>query len=139
MNQLALKPETRINLLLSPVAAGQPLAADAVFDRIDLNQMLTNGNPYCVLVRVRGDSMDGEIADGDMVLIDRSRQPQPNDIVLAFVNGGYSVKRYKLNDRRGSSGLYLVPSNGKHEPRRLEPTDDFELVGVVTHVIHSTL
>lgn len=124
--------------LLAHVSAGEPLEIGGEFERLDLNYMLTRGNPYCMLIRVRGESMAEEIHDGDWVMIDRSREAQPGNIVLARINSGFTLKRHKLNDGRGRRGLYLVPANKIYETREIDEDDDFELVGVVTHIIHQT-
>lgn len=123
--------------LLAHVTAGEPIEIGSEFEHIDLNHMLTRGNPYCMLLRVRGDSMSEEIHDGDWVMIDRSREARPGDIVLAEINGGFTIKRKKWNDRNGRPGLYLVPANDLYETRRVSEDDGFQVFGVVTHIIHS--
>lgn len=124
--------------LLGHVTAGEPIEIGDEFERIDLNYMLTHGNPYCMLIRVKGDSMSTEIYDGDWVMIDRSIEPKPGDIVLAHLDGGYTIKRYKLNSRAGRQGLYLVPANHLVKEREITEEDSLEVVGVVTHLIRST-
>lgn len=125
--------------LIGQVSAGEPIEIGSEFEQIDLNYLLTHGNPYCMLIKVRGDSMSEEIHDGDWVMIDRSREAKPGDIVLAQIDGGFTLKRQKLNDRRGRSGLYLVPANQIYKTRQVTEDDGFELVGVVTHIIRSTV
>lgn len=139
MKLLSLKPETQYptDALVAHISAGEPLEVGSEFEQVDLNYLLARGNPYAMLIRVRGESMSAEIRDGDWVMIDRSREPQPNDIVLAHINGGYTIKRHKLNDARGKNGLYLVPANEVYQPRKITEDDAFEIIGVVTSVIHS--
>ncbi len=139
MKFLALNTETQfpIDALFACVSAGEPIEIGSEFEQVDLNHLLTRGNPYAMLIRIRGESMSNEIHDGDWVMIDRSREPKPNDIVLANINGGYTVKRHKLNDARGRNGLYLVPANDVFQPRKITEEDSFEILGVVTSVIHS--
>ena len=127
--------EFAVEVILTHVNAGDPVEIADEFERVDLNFELTGGNPYAVLVPVRGDSMTGEIQDGDRVLVDRTRIPKPGDIVLAFIEGGYTIKRYKPVGHRGRSGLFLVPSNPDHTPRRVTEGDNFDIVGVVTDLI----
>ena len=139
MKLLSLKPETQYptDALVAHVSAGEPIEVGSEFEQVDLNHLLARGNPYAMLIRVRGESMSAEIRDGDWVMIDRNREPQPNDIVLANINGGYTIKRHKLNDARGKNGLYLVPANEVYQPRKVTEDDAFEIIGVVTSVIHS--
>lgn len=124
--------------LIARVSAGEPIEIGDEMERIDLNWMLTKGNPNCLLIQVQGDSMADEIADGDWVMLDRERRPQPNDIVLAYLDG-YTLKRYKLNDSRGKNGLYLVPANDLYDTRKVNKDDGFEIYGVVTHIIKRTV
>lgn len=126
-----------IEALIARVAAGEPIEIGDEIERVDLNHLLARGNPYAMLIRVRGDSMSSEIKDGDWVMIDRSRVPQPNDIVLANINGGYTIKRHKPGGHRGRNGLFLVPANEVHAPRKVTEDDTFDIIGVVTSVIHS--
>lgn len=125
--------------MLGHVSAGTPIEIGGEFERIDLNYMLTHGNPECMLIRVRGDSMSSEIMDGDWVMIDRGRAAQPGDIVLAELGGGYTLKRYKLNSRdKARKGLYLVPANHLVAEHEVQPDDTLAIIGVVTHIIHPT-
>ena len=125
--------------LLARVSAGEPIEIGDEFEQIDLNFMLTRGNPYALLLRVQGESMSAEIRDGDWVMLDRSRSPQPNDIILARLAGGYTLKRHKPHGHRGRNGLYLVPANEVFQPRRVTEDDSFEIIGVVTHIIHQAV
>ena len=44
-----------------------------------------------------------------------------------------------MNDDRGRNGLFLVPANDVYQPRRVTEDDQFEIIGVVTHIIHETV
>lgn len=123
------------DVLISRVAAGVPAEVSGELEQVDLNYLLTKGNPYAMLVRVQGESMSSEISDGDWVMIDRNRQPEPNNIVLAHIAGGFTIKRWKTTDGRGKGGLYLVPANEVYKPRHITEHDAFEILGVVTHII----
>jgi len=128
-----------ISALLAKVSAGEPLEMSEEVTPIDLNYMLSRGSTASLLIRVEGDSMeDVPIASGDWVMLDCGREPCPNDIVVAKLNGRYTIKRHKLNDARGNSGLYLVPANGSFPIREITESDDYRILGVVTYVIHAT-
>jgi len=102
--------------LIAHVSAGAPIEIGDEIEQIDLNWMLTRGNPYAMLICVRGESMSEEIRDGDKVIIDRSRDPQPNDIVLAKLSDGYTLKRYKFNNGH-RNGLPTIFINRVTSPR----------------------
>lgn len=130
--------------LIGRVSAGEPIEIGSEFEQIDLNHLLTRGDPYCMLIRIRGISMFGigddvKIKDGDWLMLNRRLEPQPTNIVFARINEGFTVKRFKLNDRAGRNGLYLVPANQLYETRKIDEDDDFEIIGVVTHIIQQTV
>lgn len=126
--------------VIEHISAGEPLEIESVLERVDLNELLSRGSDASLLLRVNGDSMeDVPIFSGDFVMLDRLRQPQANDIVVARLNGGYTIKRFKLNDDYGRRGLFLVPCNSAYESRKLTKSDDCEILGVVTFIIHPTM
>lgn len=127
-----------IAALLTSVSAGEPLEVSSEVTKINVTQLLAGRSTSVLLVRVNGESMAEDIRDGDWILIDRSIQPQPNDIVLAQLGDLFTVKRHKLNDCRGRSGLYLVPANDLYDTREIQPEDDFAIVGVVTWILKPT-
>jgi DNA polymerase V len=71
------------------------------------------------------------IGDDDVLVVDRSLEPRNNSIVIALVDGGFTVKR--ILKRNGS--LSLMPENPMFPPIRVTDSMDFEVWGVVTHVI----
>ena len=134
-----LLPDSKLLMrsVIGRVSAGQPVELVGEEELIDLNYMVSKGSASTRLILVEGNSMCPEIQDGDFVVIACDRQPQTNDIVIARVDGGLTVKRFKLNlgHRRG---LYLVPANNDYKPREVISADNLEVLGVVTHVIHKT-
>jgi DNA polymerase V len=122
-------------LAVAVVSAGFPSPADDYLEgSLDLNQYLIKHPAATFFVRVAGDSMiDAGIHDGDLLLVDRSLEPAAGRVVIAVINGELLVKRVSL--RR--DGLYLLPENNDYCPIRVEREMDFELWGVVTHVIHA--
>ena len=79
--------------------------------------------------RVSGESMQGAgLDDGDLLVIDRSLEPQDNKIAVCFIDGEFTVKRLKVEE----DCVYLMPENSKYEP--IKVTEDNELIiwGVVT-------
>lgn len=126
--------------LLARISAGESLEIESVIERVDLNELLTRGSDATLLLRVNGDSMeDVPIFSGDYVILDRLRQPEASDIIVARLNGGYIIKRHKLNDERGRKGLFLVPANQAHKSKKITQKDDNEILGVVTFIIHPAI
>lgn len=122
-------------LFLVPVSAGFPSPADDYLEgKLDLNQHLIKHEAATFFVKVKGDSMiEAGIHTGDLLIVDRALEPTDNSVVIAVINGELTVKR--MCKREGK--LSLVPDNGNYEPLHITEYTDFEIWGVVTHVIHA--
>jgi DNA polymerase V len=116
------------------IPAGFPSpAADHTQKRIDLNEHLIRNKEATYLFRVKGDSMTGAgIYEGDTLLVDRSIDPKHNNIVIAQLNGEFTVKRLY---RRGGV-VKLIADNPIYPVRLIKEEDDFLVWGVVTNNIH---
>lgn len=116
------------------VPAGFPSpAADHTQQRIDLNDHLIHNKEATFLFRVRGDSMTGAgIYEGDILVVDRSLEPEHNNIVLAVLNTEFTVKRLY---RRGGV-VKLVAENSIYPVRVIKPEEDLTIWGVVTFNLH---
>lgn len=80
-------------------------------------------------IKVRGDSMDGTLADGDWVLVDRSnRDPKQEGVFLLLVSGERRIKRVQ---RLAGGALYLISDNELYQPEMIKPQDmhDVEILG----------
>lgn len=117
-------------LFASGVRAGFPSPADDyVEDRIDLNRYLVEDGPATFMVRVEGESMIGAgIFDGDLLVVDKGRTPAHGDIVVAALDGEFTVKRL---DRRGGR-VVLLPENPAFSPIIPSYEQEFMIWGVVT-------
>lgn len=123
-------------LMAAPVKAGFPNPAeDARGTALDLNELVVR-HPVCTYyLRVEGDSMVGAgIVAGDIVVVDKSLQPKNGDIVVAAVDGDFTLKHLK---RQGNKA-WLVAANSAYRPIALHEAADAQLWGVVTFVIHKT-
>jgi DNA polymerase V len=122
-------------LFLVPVSAGFPSPADDYLDgKLDLNRHLIKHEAATFFVRVTGDSMTGSgIHPGDLLIVDRALEPTENSVVIAVVDGELTVKR--LCTQGGKP--VLMPDNGNYAPLPITACTDFEVWGVVTHVIHA--
>ena len=126
--------QRKLPLFISKVRAGFPSPADDYLDkRLDLNEYLIKHPAATFFVRVKGESMiKAGIHSGDILIVDRSIDPKDKKIVVAVVNGEFTVKRVcKRQDK-----LYLCSENDDYEPIEINEDMDFEIWGVVLHVIH---
>ena len=117
------------------VAAGFPSPADDYVDvGIDLNDQLIRHPTSTFFLRVSGDSMTGAgIHDGDLLVVDRSLDPRPGRVVVAVLDGGFTLKRLMRHQGR----LRLEAANPSYPPLDLQSCDDAQIWGVAIHVIHS--
>ena len=125
----------KLPIFLSPVRAGFPSPADDFLDRkLDLNEYLIKHPSSTFFVKVKGESMiNAGIHSGDILIVDRSLEAKDKKIVVAILNGEFTVKRIrKLKDK-----LYLVSENDDYPSIEVKDGADFEVWGVVAHVIHS--
>jgi DNA polymerase V len=118
------------------VKAGFPSpAADYVEERIDLNDIYIKHPMATFIVECTGDSMIGAfIPPKAKLIVDRSLTAKNGDIVLAYVNGEFTVKFLKKNDIK----CLLVPANRKYQDIKMEEGMDMEVWGVVTAIITET-
>ena len=127
----------KIPLMSSTVTAGFPSPADDHLDLpIDLNEYLVKHPAATFYVRVQGDSMDDAgIHQGDLLIVDRAEPYTMGSIVLAVLDGEFTVK--KLMEKNDS--LYLLSSNTAYQPIKIETETDFKVWGVVTYIVHGPL
>ena len=113
--------------LLGTVQAGFPSPAEEeLIDTLSLDEFLIKNPQASYLVKVTGDSMiDAGIMPDDLVIVDRGRQPRHGDIVIAEVDGAWTMKYY---EKRGSKVL-LRAANKKYLP--IEPKAELVIGGVV--------
>jgi len=116
------------------VPAGFPSPAEDYLEKtLDLNEHLVQRPEATFFVRVSGDSMVGAgIHHNDLLVVDRSQTPRPGNVVIACVDGEFTVKRL----RKTETGLELAPENSDYQPIAITPDTDFEVWGVVRHVVH---
>ncbi len=122
-------------LFLSKIRAGFPSPADDFLDKkLDLNEFLIKHPSSTFFVKVKGDSMiKAGINSGDILVVDRSLEPKDKKIVVAVVNGEFTVKRIQKKSQK----LFLISENDAYVPIEIKEGTDFEVWGVVIHVIHS--
>lgn len=118
----------------SGIKAGFPSPAqDYISESIDLNKDLIDHPAATFYGRVTGDSMAEEgITEGDILVIDRSLEPEEGDLAVCCIEGEFTLKRI----HRGKSGcIWLVPSNHSYNPIKVTPDNEFIVWGIVTYTI----
>ena len=125
---------SRVPLFGALVQAGFPSPADDYLESyIDLNEALVSNKAATFFVKVEGDSMvNAGIYTGDMLIVDRSLNAKHGNVVVAMVEGEFTVKRFvKIRGR-----TYLYPENQNYKPLDVTELEEFMVWGVVTTVIH---
>ncbi|QFH87834.1 translesion error-prone DNA polymerase V autoproteolytic subunit (plasmid) [Enterobacter hormaechei] len=108
-------------------------AQDYVESDLDLHDYCIRHPSATYYLRASGDSMsDGSLFNGDLLVVDSAEKPQHGDIVVASLQGEFTVKRLLLRPR-----LVLQPMNSAWSPIYPDP-DELDIFGVVTHIIHRT-
>jgi DNA polymerase V len=128
--------------LLGPLADSEPLLAlaaripagfpspamDFAEERVSLDALMGLRAPHCFVARAQGDSMTGiGIHDGDLLIIDRSRQAEPGEVVVAAINGEPLVKILA----RVEGSLCLLSANARYGVIQLSESDQLDVWGVV--------
>ncbi len=116
------------------IPAGFPSPAnDYLDDGLDLNDLIIRHPAATFFVRVEGESMIGAgIHPGDTLVVDRAESPADGSVVVAVLDGEFTVKR--ICKREGA--VFLASENERMPPIALSEEMDFEVWGVVTYVIH---
>lgn len=124
-----------IPFVLSRVCAGFPSPAhDHIEMTLDLNEYIVKHPAATFYVRSTGDSMIGAgIHDGDILVIDRSLKASNGSVVIAIIDGEFTVKRFSIQNNK----IILKSENDLYPNILINDGTDFDIWGVVTTVIHS--
>lgn len=117
--------------LFGPIAAGfaAPVEEHAE-EQITLENYLVKNKNSTFLLRVKGDSMiNAGIHEGDLVLVDKSKSPKPNDIVVGVMDGEFTLKRLK----REKGKVYLQAENPDYPD--LYAIEELQVAGVVVGLV----
>lgn len=117
--------------LLGTIWAGTPTFSEQqLLDTMSFDAYLVNHPERSYLLRVSGDSMiDAGINPGDLVVIEETREPKEGEIVVAEIDGEFTLKYFKRWDGRA----VLVPAN-KRLPV-ITPSESLEIIGKVVSVV----
>ena len=132
--EISAKEKIRLPIFQESVSAGFPSPAqDYIENSLDLNELMIKHPSSTFFVRVQGESMRGAgIFSGDILVVDRSLEAANGKIIVAIINGEFTVKRLVL----GHESIHLVPANASYPVINVHPDQDFQVWGVVTYVIH---
>ena len=119
-------------LFADRVPCGFPSPAqDYIEDRLNLHSLLVSHPSATYFVRVSGDSMLGAgIGEGDLLVVDRSLTAQHGDIVVAAVDGEFTVKELQTHPV-----LRLLPRNSGYSAITFRDAEELQIFGVVTSAI----
>ena len=129
--------DTQLDLALpyadGGIKAGFPSPAqDYMESAIDLNKELIRHPASTFYGRVKGDSMiDAAVCDGDILVIDKSLEPQDGDMAVCFVDGEFTIKYIQIE----KDVVWLQPANSSYKPIKVTIDNDFLIWGVVTYCI----
>ena len=113
-------------------------AQDYMTDTIDLNKELVQHPATTFYARAVGNSMTGfGISDGDLLVIDKSIEPVDGDIVVAFIDGEFTLKRIMKDENE--CNIWLIPGNEDYPPIKITEENDFIVWGVLTYNIKKQL
>jgi DNA polymerase V len=130
------KISSSIPLFELGVKAGFPSPAEEEMSKpLNLNDHLIPHPASTFFVRVDGDSMNGAgIFSGDLLIVDKSLKAVSGKIIVALLNGEFTVKRLILQQNH----ILLQAENPKYKTIKINQSEDFSVWGVVTYVIHKT-
>src|SRR3989339_1573975 len=113
------------------VTAGFPATVEEeLSDTVNLDDLLIKNKPLTYMLEVDGDSMiDAHIEKGDMVLVEKTNQAKDGQIVIAEVDGEFTMKYFrKVGDK-----VWLEPANKNYKP--IYPKHSLNINAVLKAVI----
>ena len=125
------RPQPMVLPLFGPIAAGFATAAEEqVEEMVDLEGFLVRDRARTFLLRVKGDSMiNAGIQEGDIVIVERGKEPKVNEIVVGVLDGEFTLKRLKKNKGK----FYLQAENPAYPD--MYAVEDLQVAGVVRGVM----
>lgn len=127
----------RIPFLSGKIPAGFPLNAENhVEEWVDLNQMVIKHPESTFMIEAMGDSMIGAgIQEKDLLIVDGSIEAKSGMIVIAAIDGEYTVKRFHNKDGK----IKLLPANKEYPEIDITDKMQFYIAGVVIEMVRKFL
>ncbi|WP_120993142.1 LexA family protein [Stutzerimonas urumqiensis] len=129
-----LRPSTSLcQYVDTRVPAGFPSpAADYEDAALSIDELIDLRAPHVYLVRVEGHSMIGAgVYDGDVLVVNRAIEARSGDIIVAYVDGGMTVKRLHVTE----DAVWLRAENAEYRP--IQVTESLHVWAVATHNLHT--
>ena len=125
--------ELQLPLFDTGISAGFPSPADDFIElSIDLNKHLIKHKDTTFFAKVKGHSMKNVgIFDGDLLVIDKSLEPQDGRIAICQIDGEFTIKRIKKEE----NVFWLIAENEDYKPIKVTPENDFVIWGIVINSI----
>lgn len=115
-------------LVVARISAGFPSPADDWIEgRLDLNHHLIKHPAATFYMRVIGDSMNDEIREGDILVVDRAAEAEDGDIVIVRIFTDFTVKKLSIQEGK----IWLLATNESYQPIEITEEMDFEVWGKV--------
>jgi DNA polymerase V len=123
----------RVPMMAWSAACGFPSPTEDYVDRpLDFNELMIEHPAATFAIRIEGDSMTGAgIFPGDIAVVDRAREPVNGSIILALLDGAFTVRRYRIRD----GAVWLQAENPAFADMQLTDGQSFEVWGVITRSI----
>ena len=120
-------------LVETGISAGFPSPAeDFKQERLSLDDELIKNKEATFFARVSGQSMiNAGLNDNDLLIIDKSLEPEHNKIAVCFLDGEFTVKRLRVE----KDGVWLQPENDNYKAIKITQENQFIIWGIVTNVI----
>ncbi len=117
--------------MFDSVQAGVPIDVyDPEAKQVNVEEFLVDNPTQTVLLKVKGESMlNAGLHEGDVVIVDKSKEARPWDMVIAFVDQQYTVKRLHKSETSQESERELHPDNDHFNI--IKPQGSLEIFGVV--------
>lgn len=130
-----IKTYCKIPFFTDRIKAGFPSPADDYIEKkLDINELLIKNPAASYFLKVSGDSMiNAGIFPGDIIIVDRSLDVKNNSIIIASLDGEFTIKRFVKEYGR----VYLVPENQKYKRIEIKPEMEFEIWGVAVYSIRN--
>lgn len=125
------RPQPMVLPLFGPIAAGFATAAEEQAEElVGVEDFLVRDRARTFLLRVKGDSMiNAGIVEGDIVIVERGKEPKVNEIVVGILDGEFTLKRLKKDKGK----FYLQAENPAYPD--MYAVEDLQVAGVVRGVM----